>query len=205
MQVSQSLQSAPFNNLYTFTNTSEAIHIYDTDISSLNSYKGWDDTIWILSIDPVRWMILMLQNSVSFPSFSAAFQQATSVVSDALRSATQNGVRTDTGSGGNFAVYGTEFTPGLGGEAVWVNNGQPAWKLTSAALVAGEWLRFHFKFDLSSLLTSSLSLRTQTQSARLVQERSLLNRWWVGSHQLKSTAWLSADALLFDNFSSPFL
>lgn len=77
-------------------------------------------------------------DSVPFPSFSAAFQQATSVVSDALRSATQDGVRTDTGTGGDFAVYGTEFTPGLGGEAVWINNGQPAWKLTSAALVAGE-------------------------------------------------------------------
>lgn len=39
-QVSQSLQTAPYNNRYQAVNTTPAINIYDTDLTRLNTYKG---------------------------------------------------------------------------------------------------------------------------------------------------------------------
>jgi len=104
-QNSQSLQSAPFNNLYTFSNTSQATIVYNNTRSSENSYKG------------------------------AAFQEATSVVSDTLQSATELGVRGDPGTGGDFTSYGCEWSAETK-EAVWVVDDEPTWKLTKAALVA---------------------------------------------------------------------
>jgi len=71
MQLSQSFQSAPFNNLYTFSNTSgPAIIINNNDITQVNSYKG------------------------------AAYQQSTSVVSDAPDGVTEKGSTDGTDPGG---------------------------------------------------------------------------------------------------------
>ena len=73
MQVSQSLQMAPFNNRYEFSNTTGPAYELHQPSSQMNSYKG------------------------------AILQQAGSVITDIHpQTATQL-------SGGDFAVYGTEF------------------------------------------------------------------------------------------------
>lgn len=72
----------------------------------------------------------------SSPSISAAFQQATSVVTDGIAEATEFGSRTGDVQGGSFGTYGVEFEGGVGGTATWVSNGQKSWALTDQALVA---------------------------------------------------------------------
>lgn len=71
VQLSQSFQSAPFNDQYTFSNSSPAIVVANPKKSQVNSYKG------------------------------AAFQQATSVVTDGNRAATQLGSLDGSVAGGN--------------------------------------------------------------------------------------------------------
>lgn len=106
VQLSQSFQSAPFNDQYTFSNSSPAIVVANPKKSQVNSYKG------------------------------AAFQQATSVVTDGNRAATQLGSLDGSVAGGEFSTFGTEFTTGPDGEATWVSDGEPSWTLTKDALAA---------------------------------------------------------------------
>lgn len=97
--VSQSLQTAPFDYEYQWTNTSTNYEIYDTTTTTFNTYLG------------------------------GLYQQAVSALT-----VTQNSNYQETG--GNFGVYGFEYTGNPddrdNGYITWVSSGVPTWTVKAA-------------------------------------------------------------------------
>ncbi|KIJ39366.1 glycoside hydrolase family 16 protein [Sphaerobolus stellatus SS14] len=105
--VSQSGQWAPFNNEYTWDNTTENpanLVIYNATITELNAYKG------------------------------GAFQQATSGLSITNQTCYTQGAAALAGEN-CFAVYGYEYLPDREkGYITWINNDEPAWTINAAGM-----------------------------------------------------------------------
>ncbi|KAF8807739.1 glycoside hydrolase family 16 protein [Phlegmacium glaucopus] len=98
--VSQSAQWAPFNAGYHWFNTTDNLNIVDPSQSTLNAYVG------------------------------AAFQQATSVVTDTDQSCYEL-------EGGCFSVYAFEYKPGFDNAYIsWVSGGKLTWTLNAAGMAA---------------------------------------------------------------------
>ncbi|KIM47853.1 glycoside hydrolase family 16 protein [Hebeloma cylindrosporum] len=99
-QVSQSAQWAPFNAGYHWLNTSDNLIIYNASKSVLNEYAG------------------------------AAFQQATSVVSETDQRCYEL-------TSGCFSTYGFEYQPGFdSGYITWSSNGAADWTLKAPGMAA---------------------------------------------------------------------
>lgn len=97
-QVSQSGQWGPFNAQYQWFNTTDNLFIANDTISFLNPYMG------------------------------AAFQQATSVVTQTNQEAYEL-------TGNVFSVYGFQYKPGFGDAYIsWIADGQLAWTMQQAGM-----------------------------------------------------------------------
>ncbi|CAD6895968.1 unnamed protein product [Tilletia controversa] len=111
MGVSQSVQMAPFNNLYQVSNsTGPAFTIFNSQ-SHPNGYNGEVTQQSISYVTPT------LQGAVEHPAANAATR------------APDGAIQARTG----YAVYGYEVEPGPNGHLQWVAAGSPSWRLNAAA------------------------------------------------------------------------